>query len=586
MTVQNMTVKNVYEGNGSATVFPYTFALSPEDGEHINVYVTDENNISRRVTNFTVDTTAKTVKYPIGGDPLPAGKRLTLRREIPAQQELNLENQGAFFAEDVESQFDRNVMMIQQLAETLQRAIVVDVASDKKPEDLLTEILDNLRAAVNAMQAAVTAKGEAEAAANQSKDSAGQASEAETKAKKAANEAQEAKDAAEGYFGVAQAWAEAPYSPNGLDSSKSSKSWAMSAAESAALADEEKKEVARIYKDVDKVREQCNNYAIVSEGWAEKDENLGEGHKSSKTWAEEAKEHARAASDLTALVKTTAPYDPSNVYTPGMIVMVENGDIYRCIEQSQGENPVTSQKWILISIFQVQAKGLPLFNCNRLVFTNELGDHSFVTPNEGWYRVTAKGGGGGGAAAYEEVIDGTTYYCTGAGGGEGATSSLLIYLKKGIRIEGTIGSGSNPGNAGGRSTVTIHLYNTIASPIPGFPPQTYPIIITARGGGSGIKMQGGLGGDVEWFDHNTEKSLYPQIKERNHCSFAGEPGRNGMWSTTNKLSMPVSQGGGRYLLYSRYAEQNGIGGNGGTKDQPPGNGSFGAVIVEYFDGTF
>ena len=186
MTVQNMTVKNVYEGNGSATVFPYTFALSPEDGEHINVYVTDENNISRRVTNFTVDTTAKTVKYPIGGDPLPAGKRLTLRREIPAQQELNLENQGAFFAEDVESQFDRNVMMIQQLAETLQRAIVVDVASDKKPEDLLTEILSNLKDAVAAMNRAVAAANASEASAERSTQEAGNS---EASAKRSAGSA-------------------------------------------------------------------------------------------------------------------------------------------------------------------------------------------------------------------------------------------------------------------------------------------------------------------------------------------------------------------------------------------------------------
>ena len=209
MTVQNMTVKNVYEGNSSATVFPYTFALSPEDGEHVGVYVTDENNVSRRVTNFTVDTTAKTVKYPIGGDPLPAGKRLTLRREIPAQQELNLENQGAFFAEDVEMQFDRLVLMIQQLVETLQRAIVVDVASDKKPEDLLLEILNNLRDAVSAMNRAVEAANASEASAERSAQSAivsgSSAAEASQKAIDAANSANEAEIAE----GITKAWAEA-----------------------------------------------------------------------------------------------------------------------------------------------------------------------------------------------------------------------------------------------------------------------------------------------------------------------------------------------------------------------------------------
>lgn len=233
MTVQNMTVKNVYEGNGSATVFPYTFVLSPEDGEHVGVYVTDENNISRRVTNFTVDTAAKTVKYPIGGSPLPAGKRLTLRREIPAQQELNLENQGAFFAEDVETQFDRLVLMIQQLAETLQRAIVVDVASDKKPEDLLLEIMNNLRDAVAAMNRAVEAANHAEAEAERSHQeaneaegsaiaSANSAGVADQKASLAAQSADEARAAAN----LSKAWAESEGSPDGRPESRSAKKWA------------------------------------------------------------------------------------------------------------------------------------------------------------------------------------------------------------------------------------------------------------------------------------------------------------------------------------------------------------------------
>lgn len=170
MTVENMTVKNVYEGNGNATVFPYTFSLAPEDGEYVGVYVADETRTSRRVTNFIVNTTAKTVKYPTSGEPLSPGNWIVLRREIPTQQTLNLENQGAFFAEDIERQFDRTVMMIQQLRESLSRAVLTDMAANYTPQELLDEIHDSVQktslAAQSANADAISAGKSAESAAN------------------------------------------------------------------------------------------------------------------------------------------------------------------------------------------------------------------------------------------------------------------------------------------------------------------------------------------------------------------------------------------------------------------------------------
>lgn len=335
MTVQNMTVKNVYEGNGSATVFPYTFVLSPEDGEHVGVYVTDENEFSRRVTNFTVDTKAKTVKYPIGGVPLPAGKRLTLRREIPAQQELNLENQGAFFAEDIEGELDRIVMMIQQLAETLRRAIVVDMASTQKPQDLLLEILNNLRAAVTAMHEAVAAKTAAESAAQRSQNSAGQSLESANRSATSANEAQEAENASKNNADLAQAWAEAPHSPNGAEGRKSAKMWAKEAQENGAA-------------EVKKAKHRADE-AKTSE-------------KIAQTSAAEARGTATEVSRILTDVNHAALYDPNRTYAPGECAMVENGDVYRCTRESRGENPVTSPKWVSVATtifhtFELDKKG-------------------------------------------------------------------------------------------------------------------------------------------------------------------------------------------------------------------------------------
>lgn len=141
MTVQNTIVKNVYVGNGSVTVFPYTFALNKDDGEFVSVVVGDENDNEVAVSNFKVDTTNLTVTYPFpSGDPLPSGHRIAIRRCIPNKQELNLENQGPFFAEDIEKEFDRVVMMIQQLQEESDRAIKGNQTSTTTAEEMIEQI--------------------------------------------------------------------------------------------------------------------------------------------------------------------------------------------------------------------------------------------------------------------------------------------------------------------------------------------------------------------------------------------------------------------------------------------------------------
>jgi len=154
MSVQNQTVKNVYVGNGSTTVFPFTFALNVDDGEYVGVYVTNADGVSEPTTNFLIDTNAQTVTYPKTGDPLETGKKITLRREIPNEQELNLENLGPFFAEDVEAELDRIVMMIQQIAEVNGRAITTDMASDETPQEFKDRLLASSEAAAASAEAA------------------------------------------------------------------------------------------------------------------------------------------------------------------------------------------------------------------------------------------------------------------------------------------------------------------------------------------------------------------------------------------------------------------------------------------------
>ena len=130
MTVQNTAVKNIYIGNGSTTEFPITFEVNPAHPEHIHVYTGAAEAVSVETTNFSVDLVAKKVTYPKTGEPLAAGLKLIISRVLPLTQALNLINQGDFFATDVEQAFDDNVMMAQQLNETLSRAVLMDISVD------------------------------------------------------------------------------------------------------------------------------------------------------------------------------------------------------------------------------------------------------------------------------------------------------------------------------------------------------------------------------------------------------------------------------------------------------------------------
>lgn len=183
MTVQNTIVKNVYVGNGSVTVFPYTFALNNDDGEYVKVVVTDETGAETEVSNYRVDTTDTTVTYPYpSGDPLPSGHKITLKREIPNTQELNLENQGPFFAKDIEMEFDRVVMMIQQLGEMVGRAVKVSVSSSETPDEIINSIFESKSAAMQAAENASISETNAGNSAIAASGSAGDAANSKTRA--------------------------------------------------------------------------------------------------------------------------------------------------------------------------------------------------------------------------------------------------------------------------------------------------------------------------------------------------------------------------------------------------------------------
>lgn len=334
MSVQNQTVKNVYAGNGSTTVFPFTFALNVDDGEYVGVYVTNDDDVSEPTANFLIDTNAQTVTYPKTGDPLETGKKITLRREIPNEQELNLENLGPFFAEDVEAELDRIVMMIQQIAEVNNRAITTDMASDETPEEFKDRLLASSEAA--AQSAAAAAESEANAATSEA-HAAQWAEGTDAQAQALGGE-----HSAKGWSDVSKGHAD--------DSEASATASAGSASDSA-------------------------DSATLAQKWAES-ENSPDGEEdgdsptgfsqSSKTWALESKADALTAEAFAEQVEGIAAplaWDPTETYNYPDIVAYTDGRTYRCIGENVtgDEVPGSSAMWVSLmyglSAFDIDPNG-------------------------------------------------------------------------------------------------------------------------------------------------------------------------------------------------------------------------------------
>ena len=132
MTVPSDRNKCSFTGNGITRVWPYTFLLY--DASHLEVWVKRGEAESMRLERgFVLNESARTVTYPqegAGEPPLSEKDKIILMRVVPVLQLLDLVNQGNFFAEDIERNFDLLVMMIQQLCETLRRAVVGPVDQD------------------------------------------------------------------------------------------------------------------------------------------------------------------------------------------------------------------------------------------------------------------------------------------------------------------------------------------------------------------------------------------------------------------------------------------------------------------------
>ena len=208
MTISSSVAKSgPYNGNGATASFSYGFKIIAES--HIAVILTDADAVET-VQTITTDYTVTGVGDANGGSVVmvtaPAtGELLTLKLNVPLTQEVDLENQGAFFAETIEASFDKVTQIVVQQQEVIDRCVQVDISSGDDPADFLDSIDAAVAAAAASASSASASASTATTQASNASTSAANAATAETNAETAEVNAEAAQTAAE----AAQAAAEA-----------------------------------------------------------------------------------------------------------------------------------------------------------------------------------------------------------------------------------------------------------------------------------------------------------------------------------------------------------------------------------------
>ncbi|WP_026793003.1 hypothetical protein [Pleomorphomonas oryzae] len=132
-----------YACNGATTHFPFGFRIY--DAAHIRVILTDPQGTETTLSLGT-DYTVAGVGQSGGGAvdmavAYASGYRVTLILNVPFTQNIDLENQGAYFAETIERAIDLQTQMSLQLKEQVARAVVLPVTSSVSVDQLTSSVL-------------------------------------------------------------------------------------------------------------------------------------------------------------------------------------------------------------------------------------------------------------------------------------------------------------------------------------------------------------------------------------------------------------------------------------------------------------
>jgi hypothetical protein len=145
MSISSTTYRNNYTGNGTASVFAYSFRILDDD--HLLVTVQDSVGTETTLVK-TTDYTVASVGSATGsitlvnasqawltGGNLSTGYTMAITRNVPLTQPTDIRNQGTFYPETHEDAFDRVVMQVQQQQDAIDRGVRLPVTVDPSTFD-------------------------------------------------------------------------------------------------------------------------------------------------------------------------------------------------------------------------------------------------------------------------------------------------------------------------------------------------------------------------------------------------------------------------------------------------------------------
>ena len=130
----------LFEGNGAATQFPFSFRVWDES--QLVVSLTSPQGKTSRATGWTatLNDTGGTLSYLHEGAPLPAGWKLSIVRNMPFVQGIDLIPGTRFDPEVIETALDQAAAERQQLLEQLSRAVIMPPTGEQSPEEVVADI--------------------------------------------------------------------------------------------------------------------------------------------------------------------------------------------------------------------------------------------------------------------------------------------------------------------------------------------------------------------------------------------------------------------------------------------------------------
>lgn len=126
MTVSTTSFKQVYNGNGSTTVWSFPFACPNTQSIVVTIKDTSSGGILVLTPGVSFSVALNplvganptpvggTVTYPISGPPLPVGFEISIVRSLSFTQMTSLANQSIIYPAVVEKALDYLTMLIQQ----------------------------------------------------------------------------------------------------------------------------------------------------------------------------------------------------------------------------------------------------------------------------------------------------------------------------------------------------------------------------------------------------------------------------------------------------------------------------------------